>query len=316
MRSITFQIAKATDVTFVDALSIEPSGLLRVSGWTKTTGGFPDHIHVRVNDSTAQRIGGFRVVREDLVPLGLELAGYTIEFLAEGTDIQSVEVLAGDHSLFTTSTNYQTQIAHYNGLFTADTVRHRDDIYGSAPIPPLEVNGDILRLSSLLTGRILDFGCGRGGLLRELRMRGLDAVGIEMENELLRRSLAEGVSPYVRFYDGSLPLPFEDGAFDSVVAAEVIEHIPHYEAIVAEIARVAATTFIATVPDISSIPTCFPHYVVPWHLLERDHRNFFTQSSLDKLMRAHFDTVEFFRICPHVVNDTLFYGSLAIVARK
>ncbi|WP_207211571.1 MULTISPECIES: bifunctional 2-polyprenyl-6-hydroxyphenol methylase/3-demethylubiquinol 3-O-methyltransferase UbiG [Rhodoplanes] len=162
-----------------------------------------------------------------------------------------------------TSTDYKTQTGHYNGLFTAGSVHRRDDIYGSAPIPPLEVNGDIRRLSSLLTGRILDFGCGRGGLLRELRQRGLDAQGIEVKNDLLRSSLAEGVAPHVRFYDGSLPLPFEDRAFGSVVAAEVIEHIPHSEAIIAEIARITATTFIATVPDMSSIPTCFPHYVVP-----------------------------------------------------
>nr|WP_244601715.1 hypothetical protein [Rhodoplanes serenus] len=54
----------------------------------------------------------------------------------------------------------------------------------------------------------------------------------------------------------------------------------------------------------------------PWHLLERDHRNFFTQDSLDKLMRAHFDLVEFFRICLHILNGTAFNGSLAVVARK
>jgi hypothetical protein len=38
---------------------------------------------------------------------------------------------------------------------------------------------------------------------------------------------------------------------------------------------------------------------VPWHLLEADHKNFFTRASLHALLRKHFARVEVFSYAAH-----------------
>jgi SAM-dependent methyltransferase len=314
VRPISLPIDQSLDKYYLDTLTIEPSGLIRVSGWSKSTRDLPEAALLRINGRDIEPNTIFRVVRPDLSEL--HLSGFVVEFVVTNTLIQSVAFLIDSKKVFSANTFCRTIDPHFNQLFETDQVFRREQIYTSADLPPIEVNDHILRISSLLTGRTLDFGCGRGGLLRELRRRGMDAEGLEIENSALRRALAEGVEEHVNFYDGTLPLPFEDLEFDSIIAAEVLEHIPHFREIVAEIARVTRRMFIVTVPDISSVPACFPIYCVPWHLLEADHCNFFTQRSLYKLLRTHFSRVDIFRICPHDVNDTIFYGSVAAVATK
>ncbi len=71
---------------------------------------------------------------------------------------------------------------------------------------------------------VLDVGCGVGALVAEMRLDGVDAVGVDMR----------GVAPYWResgrthdaFIVGdAVALPFPDGSFDVVMALGVIEHI-------------------------------------------------------------------------------------------
>jgi SAM-dependent methyltransferase len=74
------------------------------------------------------------------------------------------------------------------------------------------------------TGRLLDVGCGHGLLLDEARKRGYDAAGLE---------LSAGNAAYAREKLGlsvrEVPLeelgPEEDGRWDVVVLADVIEHL-------------------------------------------------------------------------------------------
>ncbi len=315
MQPISFPIGKETSNYYFDTLSIEPSGVIRVAGWSKSDTVWPkDGLWLHVNGKKMAPDMAFHVVRGDIA--ARPLCGFTVEFHCPSSLINSIDVIVADRKLFHADLNYQTIESDFKELLSTERVFHRADIYTSATLPPLAVNDDILRVSSRLRGRTLDFGCGRGALLRALRQRGLDATGLEIENPILRKSLAEGIEGHVRYYDGSLPLPFRDGEFNSTIAAEVIEHIPNFEPVLTEVARVTRDLFIMSVPDFSAIPLCFPQYCVPWHVLEADHRNFFTQRSLEKLLLAHFPNVEMFRICPHAVNGTLFYTSLAAIARK
>ncbi len=97
--------------------------------------------------------------------------------------------------------------------------------------------------------RVLDVGCGAGialGLLAE-RRPGVEALGLELSPraaETGRRLF--GVSIVCGSADA---LPFEDDAFDVVLATELLEHLPHgvYDAARAELARVAPRAII-TVP--------------------------------------------------------------------
>jgi hypothetical protein len=60
----------------------------------------------------------------------------------------------------------------------------------------------------------------------------------------------------------------------------------------------------------TAIPVGFRHKLIPWHLLEATHVNFFTQKSLGSLLRRYFRRVEFGRISLTAVNDSPYYVSL------
>lgn len=76
------------------------------------------------------------------------------------------------------------------------------------------------------------------------------------------------------------------------------------------------TFFTMTVPDISSIPVCYQHGVVPWHLLERSHYNFFNGNSLTLLLKKAFRTVELGRIDHGQVNGRFVPGSLFAMCKN
>ena len=91
----------------------------------------------------------------------------------------------------------------YEHLFLTDQVLHRENIYGSGP-PVDSVSRDDLNLALRLKPPILDFGCGTGALIRELRLRGFEAYGIELNREMIRNSIRGDVAKYISFYSGTL----------------------------------------------------------------------------------------------------------------
>ncbi len=75
-------------------------------------------------------------------------------------------------------------------------------------------------------GRILDVGCGDGGLVRFLTREGAEAVGLECSEVQLRHAEAAaraGGESYV--FGRGEDLPFEDGGFDAVVFSNSLHHV-------------------------------------------------------------------------------------------
>lgn len=85
--------------------------------------------------------------------------------------------------------------------------------------------------------RILDAGCGTGGMLLELRNRGT-VVGIDASEDAVRFASSRRAAPLARADIASLP--FRTGSFDLVTSFDVLYHlnVRDDEAALAEIGRV------------------------------------------------------------------------------
>jgi SAM-dependent methyltransferase len=302
---------------FVDEVQVFYNGLLKVTGWSRVPVGQLPNPMLKVDGTVMEPSTRFITARPDVAAAtGLpQLSGFVFEFLivrpqiATPFDVKSVEVSMANRRLLSLE-HLSFQRPDFFELLTTDSVASRDSIYRSAEHPPLQVSEEILSVVRSLPAPILDFGCGSGVLVRALRREGKEIFGVDLDIPWIREHTLEEAKPYVSFYDGSDRLPFADGHFASVVCSEVLEHIPHYQKIVPELARVAKDCVLVTVPNSAAIPVLFHEYAVPWHMLERDHVNFFTQRSLDAALAPHFGRVDHFRMHEKVINSTRYFVGL------
>ncbi|MEY2490237.1 MAG: hypothetical protein QOC70_2179 [Verrucomicrobiota bacterium] len=182
-----------------------------------------------------------------------------------------------------------------------ETLLHRENIYGSGP--PLEDPGievaNLLREYLPERSSVVDVGCGAGAYGPGLLAAGHDWLGLESNSHccdiLLRRQL-----PFRRVESGDLPCA--DGERDCAICIEVLEHVKDPEIFLREIARVIRGRALVSVPNMEVLPYLHDWRVVPWHLLEGDHKNFFTRASLGSLLRKYFRHVEVFPYGEHPVR--------------
>jgi ubiquinone/menaquinone biosynthesis C-methylase UbiE len=98
---------------------------------------------------------------------------------------------------------------------------------------------------------ILDVGCGEGVLTVRWAQQRPDAriVGFDLEDPKLRAHWDGAKLPNLTFESGDArQLPFTNQEFDLVAAIETLEHIPDPELVIAEMARVAASHLLVSVP--------------------------------------------------------------------
>lgn len=95
-----------------------------------------------------------------------------------------------------------------------------------------------------LKGDLLDFGCGAKPY-RKLFYNVKNYIGIDIENEGHDHNNEE----IDMFYDGK-HIPFENESFDSILASEVLEHVPNVDESLKELCRVLKTDgkLLLTVP--------------------------------------------------------------------
>ena len=124
--------------------------------------------------------------------------------------------------------------------------------------------------------RVLDLGCGEGRhaitayLDQKVRVVGLDLsltdLGTAQERfGEFRNPDDDGRSLNFTCASG-LSLPFEDGSFDKVICAEVLEHIPDYQSVLREIKRVLKPGGQFAV----SVPRFGPEWIC-WQLSDAYH---------------------------------------------
>jgi ubiquinone/menaquinone biosynthesis C-methylase UbiE len=97
---------------------------------------------------------------------------------------------------------------------------------------------------------VIDVGCGEGILTEQWARRTPGrVVGIDLDDPKLRAEWERRSRPNLDFQTGlGHELPYGDREFDAASAMEVLEHVPDPEAVLAEMARVAARWVIVSVP--------------------------------------------------------------------
>ena len=97
---------------------------------------------------------------------------------------------------------------------------------------------------------LLDVGCGEGVLTEQWAKRiGGRVVGIDLDDPQLHAEWARRQAPNLDYRVMKAEnLPFDDGEFEVASAIEVLEHVPDPEHTVAEMARVATSHLLVSVP--------------------------------------------------------------------
>lgn len=136
---------------------------------------------------------------------------------------------------------------------------------------------DFDRLGLRPGDRALDLGCGAGRHAFEMYKRGADVVAFDQDPDELATvrewfaamreagEAPEGAQADTKEGD-ALALPFADGEFDRVVAAEILEHVPADIQALAELVRVTRPGGTVAL----TVPRWFPE-AINWRLSREYH---------------------------------------------
>ena len=146
--------------------------------------------------------------------------------------------------------------------------------------------------------RVLDLGCGGGRHAFEAYKRGAAVVAFDANHGELRQVSdvaaairASGEAParaHARMVGGdATAMPFGDGVFDRVIAAEVLEHVPGDQRALAEIARVLRPDGLLAV----TVPAWLPEWIcwrlsADYHTTPGGHVRIYTRLELEAKLRA------------------------------
>jgi len=127
-----------------------------------------------------------------------------------------------------------TSAAVVNRAFYDRALPGRDDYWRKMAAPRARVSEVLAAVAELAPARLVDLGAGGGQLLAEVRARhpGIELVGIDLSEARIAENAARvpEVAWHALDLDAAVALPVHlRGAFDVVVACEIVEHLDHPE---------------------------------------------------------------------------------------
>ncbi len=151
--------------------------------------------------------------------------------------------------------------------------------------------------------RVLDVGCGEGRFTSALVEAGVQAVGIDVAQEPLRRAQARRSAAVARHAAGTAgaeldlrvvpphgPWPFAEASFDAVWAGETIEHVMDTAGWLSEVRRVlrpGGLLLLSTPANdrLTLLRAALSRRAFAAHFDPRsDHLRFYTRASLAELL--------------------------------
>jgi SAM-dependent methyltransferase len=121
-----------------------------------------------------------------------------------------------------------------------------------------------------IAGRVLDAGCGGGGMPLSLAEHAREVVGIDPVDRFgdagVRLGRERGITNLRFVRADGMALPFRSGSFDLVLSHAVIEHVPDAARYLAECRRVLAPggrCYLSTAPYLSFAGAHLPRLRVP-----------------------------------------------------
>jgi SAM-dependent methyltransferase len=139
--------------------------------------------------------------------------------------------------------------------------------------------------------RVLDLACGEGFGAALLADAAGSVTGVDVDERAVEhaRHNYEAANLEFRVASATDLSDFADGAFDAVVAFEMIEHVAEQEQVLAEVARVLAPAglLVVSTPERDAYSTD-RDYVNPYHARE------LSRDELTALLRRHFGSVALF----------------------
>jgi SAM-dependent methyltransferase len=155
---------------------------------------------------------------------------------------------------------------------------------------------------------VLDLGCAKGDYVQYLSARNYKAYGLDLL--VYDEWIQAEEQPYA--VGNATRLPYADKSFDTVMAFELLEHLPDPAYALHEIHRVCKENLIVTVPNCETARDLVRAGLTYVHWTDRTHCNFFTQESLASVLeRASFQHEVMTRINP-VLSSFPFLRSVHI----
>jgi len=170
---------------------------------------------------------------------------------------------------------------------------HLREIYFSRTFASALCN--LLRLAGVSGGKLLDYGCGGGDLVRYLMTQGFQCAGVDSSDESVRQ-VNEALSPEANWLGAEAVqqgrTSLADEAFDAVTCIEVLEHVREERRgeVLGEVRRLLRPggTLLVSTPhnediasDMAYCPFCDSYYNALQHI------HSFNDEKLRSLLRDH-----------------------------